>query len=78
MLLKVTRGCNGILVSANLRISNLGYADYLPYMAESDSFDSYGKVIKFNISIKKTKAVASFPVNIILYGETIKQKGKFV
>ena len=47
-------------------------------MAESDSFDSYGKMIKFNISIKKTKLVASFLVNIILYGETIKQKGKFV
>lgn len=50
-----TRGCNGILVSTNLRISNLGYEDYLPYMAESDSFDSYGKMINFNISIKKTK-----------------------
>ena len=59
-------------------MSDLGYADDIAYVGESNSLDSYGKMIGLNISIKKTKVMANFPINNGLYGETIEQVGKFV
>ena len=50
----------------------------IAYVGESNSLDSYGKMIGLNISIKKTKVMANFPINNSLYGETIEQVGKFV
>ena len=59
-------------------MSDLGYADDIAYVGESNSLDSYGKMIGLNISIKKTKVMANFPINNSLYGETIEQVGTFV
>ena len=43
-------------------MSDPGYADDLAYVGESNSLDSYGKMIGLNISIKKTKVMANFPL----------------
>ena len=76
-LLKVTSGCNGILVSDILRISDLDYVDSLAYIGESkddlqrfiDKLYSFGKMIGLNITIKKTKVMVNFPFSVSFMGK---------
>ena len=60
VLLKAKRDCNGILVSDNLQISDLVYADDLVDLQRFiDNLDSYNKMIGLNICRKKTKMAIS-------------------
>ena len=67
VLAKALRGCNGVLVSNDLSITDLGYADDLAYLGESesdiqkflDNLHTYGSMIGLQISIKKTKLMCN-------------------
>lgn len=86
VLAKAMRGCNGVLVSNELSITDLGYADDLAYLGESeadmqkflDNLNTYGSMIGLHISIKKTKLMSNLDASLFLNNQLIEVVDSFV
>ena len=86
VLAKAMRGCKGVMVSNDLSVTDLGYADDLAYLGESEAdiqkflsnFDIYGKMIGLQISIKKTKLMSNLNATLYLNNQQIETVDSFV
>ena len=87
VLAKATKDCRGVLVSNELSKTDLGYADDLAYLGESEidlqkflnNLHTYGSMIGLQISIKKTKLMTNLDsCSLSLNNEPIEVVNSFV
>ena len=86
VLVKAMKGCKGLLVGNDLSITDLGYADDLAYLGESEAdlqhflnnLDKYGKMIGLQISVKKTKLMSNIGASLNLNNQPIEAVDSFV
>ena len=86
IMLKATFGTRGVVVSDDLSVTDLGYADDLAYFGESerdcqlflDNLNHHASMLGLKISSKKTKFIAGTPMTLKLNDEPLEQVNKFV
>lgn len=86
ILRKAVLGVRGVMISDDLRLTHLGYADDLVYIGESEAdiqqftnnLNKCALKLGLKISAKKTKLISTVPMAVTLDGVPIESVDKFV